>query len=79
MESGSEKQSLLRASHPRTPDVNGRNFFENYLRPCIAEFIGTTMFVFIGSMTQQNELLLAMAIGSGLAYAMLVSSFGRLR
>lgn len=76
MATSNEKQPLL--ERKATKENNGR-VFTTYIRPCIAEFIGTTMFVFFGSMTQQNDLLLAMGVGSGLAYAALVSSFGRLR
>ena len=75
MATSNEKQPLLER---KTTKENGR-LFTTYVRPCIAAFIGTTLFVFFGSMTQQNDLLLAMGVGSGLAYAALVSSIGRLR
>lgn len=59
--------------------VERSSFYETYMQPCIAEFLGTTFFVFIGTMSQQNELLLGIAIAHGLSIALLIYSFGKIR
>ena len=53
--------------------------FDHMIRPAIAEFIGTAMLVFIGTLAQQNDMFLAVGIATGLGYAMLVFSFGQFR
>ena len=55
------------------------NLYERRIQPCLVEFFGTAMFVYAGTMTQQNELLLANAIGHGLTIAMLILAMGKVR
>ena len=54
-------------------------FFEKFIQPCLAEFLGTTLFVYIGTMSTQDELVLATAIAHGLTMALLIYGIGSIR
>ncbi len=51
------------------------------IRACVAEFIGVTLFVFIGSMSiyGENSTLIQIAAAHGLAIAVLVAACARVR
>ncbi|XP_078612165.1 aquaporin-8-like [Branchiostoma floridae x Branchiostoma japonicum] len=59
------------------------NAYETYVMPCIAEFVGLVIFVFIGTMvtgytTAGNTWLLAIALAHGLTIALLIVSIGHI-
>ena len=75
-----ERAPLLEKNHGDQPTkTSSLSVFHGLVRPAIAEFIGTAMLVFIGTLSRQNELFLAVGISTGLGYAMLVFSFGQFR
>ncbi|KAK3582695.1 hypothetical protein CHS0354_013045 [Potamilus streckersoni] len=52
--------------------------YETTIRPIFAEFVGVCLFVFIGCMASQNELLTAVALAHGLTIALLIIGVGPL-
>lgn len=46
------------------------------IRPCLAEFIGVAIFVFIGCLSVQDKNPIAIAVAHGLAIVVLVALFG---
>ncbi|RUS76318.1 hypothetical protein EGW08_015925 [Elysia chlorotica] len=54
-------------------------FFEQTIRPCLGEFFGVTLFVFIGTMSVSGAGgLLGVAVAHGLMIALLVSALGNI-
>ncbi|XP_012935620.1 aquaporin-8 isoform X1 [Aplysia californica] len=58
----------------RTNPVSEGGFFDGLLRPCLAELVGVTLFVFIGTMSVNGNDTLGIALAHGLAIALLVMS-----
>ena len=59
--------------------AEGPAFFNEYIRPCFAEFCGTTIFVFVGTMSSQSGNVLPIALAHGLAIFLLVTVYGHIR
>ncbi|XP_033752227.1 aquaporin-8-like isoform X2 [Pecten maximus] len=63
---------------------NGKDYdvgpFRTYVRPVLAEFIGTTLFVFIGVMsaTQPGASLATVGLAHGLTIALLIMGLGKI-
>lgn len=55
------------------------SFYHRAIRPSLAEFIGTTVFVFVGCMAVQTNDVGSIALAHGLAIALLVTGLGRIR
>ena len=45
----------------------------------MAEFVGTTLFIFIGTMSARTDNVVAPALANGLALAALIVTFGHIR
>ena len=55
-------------------------FFEQTIRPCLGEFFGVTLFVFVGTMSVSGAGgILGIAIAHGLMIALLVAALGNVR
>ena len=52
-------------------------FFQ--VQPCLAEFIGTMMLVFVGAMVVRTDNILAIAAGHGFILAAICAAFGGIR
>jgi len=65
----SEKQSLVQVGKDELV-----GWFDNILRPCLAELVGVALFVFIGTMAVNVQNNLAIALAHGLAIVVLVMS-----
>lgn len=55
------------------------SFYHKTIRPSLAEFIGTTVFVFVGCMAVQTNDVESIALAHGLAIALLVTGLGKIR
>ena len=53
--------------------------FLTFVRPCLAEFVGTTLFVFIGCMVVQTGDIVSIGLAHGLMIALLIMAFGNIR
>lgn len=54
------------------------SFYHRAIRPSLAEFIGTTVFVFIGCMAVQTQNVGSIALAHGLAIALLITGLGKI-
>ena len=70
----SEKQSLVQVGKDELV-----GWFDNILRPCLAELVGVALFVFIGTMAVNVQNNLAIALAHGLAIVVLVMSTANIR
>ncbi|CAH1273790.1 AQP8 [Branchiostoma lanceolatum] len=64
-------------------DDQPANKYETYVMPCIAEFVGLVIFVFIGTMVTGNTAagnlwLISIALAHGLTIALLIVSIGHI-
>ena len=75
---------------PETKWYKSKQFYLNLIRRCLAEFFGTTLFVYIGvSSTRDTDTdrnydvspssVTAVALGHGLAITAMVASFAHIR
>ena len=77
-EEGEESSPLIREkSQPGQGEDT--SYYARRIQPCLVELFGTTIFVFIGTLTAQNQLLLTNAVGHGLTIATLIMAFGKIR
>lgn len=59
-----------------------RSIFESYVQPCLAELLGTTLFVFVGcsSVTGNSSPgAVQPALAHGLALTVMIAVFGEIR
>ena len=63
----------------RTLRVDSANFVESKVRPVIAEFVGVTMFVFVGTMVVQTGNIVAIGLAHGFFIALLIMGLGCIR
>ncbi|KAL3875607.1 hypothetical protein ACJMK2_033542 [Sinanodonta woodiana] len=68
--SDSETDNLINTEHSPTGG------FKTIVQPILAEFVGACVFVFIGCMASQNNLLTAVALAHGLTIALLIIGLG---
>ncbi|OWF40857.1 Aquaporin-8 [Mizuhopecten yessoensis] len=52
--------------------------FRTYVRPVLAEFVGTTLFVFIGVLSVQSGNLASIGLAHGLTIALLIMGLGKI-
>ncbi|KAK3091663.1 hypothetical protein FSP39_021648, partial [Pinctada imbricata] len=57
---------------------DNQGMYATYVRPSLAEFVGTALFVFIGCMSSQTGDPVAIGLAHGLSIALLVVSFGNI-
>ncbi|KAH9519952.1 Aquaporin-8 [Bulinus truncatus] len=74
----SEKDQLLPVNRSESITSSFSDIFEEYIRPCFAEFLGLTLFVFIGctSIYNTNGNIVGIALAHGLSIALLVIATG---
>jgi len=53
--------------------------FDTAIRPVLAEFVGTAIFVFVGCCALVSQDIVAAAMGHGLTIGLLVMGFGSIR
>lgn len=82
MEMGEVGNSLV-SSEGKKPARRPPNKFERVLQPCVAELVGTALFVFIGCVSvienEESTGRLQPALVHGLAVAVLVSCMAEIR
>ena len=60
--------------------IVSESFFEQTIRPCLGEFIGVALFVFVGTMSVSGAGgILGVAVAHGLMIALLVAALGNVR
>lgn len=60
-------------------NYNSLGAFDRLIQPCIAEFVGVLLFVFIGTMSVQDKLLMPISIAHGFTIAVLIIGMGHIR
>lgn len=82
MEMGEVGSSLVSSEHKK-PAERPPNKYERVLQPCVAELVGTALFVFIGCVSvienQESMGRLQPALVHGLAVAVMVSCMAEIR
>lgn len=64
--------------NPLVPDVHQR-LYQKLFQPALAEFVGVTLFVFVGCMAVQTGELSAVGLTHGLTIALLIMGLGNIR
>lgn len=67
-------------NHQNTPK---KSFFEHYIQPCLAEILGSTLFMFVGCVSVMGNMgingSIQPALAHGLALAIAIAIFGEIR
>lgn len=73
----SENEPLIESRvHKRTEEVDQ---METLIRPVIAEFIGVTVFVFVGTLVVQTGDIVGIGLAHGFMIALLIMGLGNIR
>ena len=77
----SERDRLLGSmgGNSSTNNAEEQPLFERVVRPVVAEFVGTTLFVFVGCCALVSGDIVAAAVGHGLTIALLIMGLGEIR
>lgn len=73
----SDTERLINRNDSEAPQSYG--FYDNVLRPVLAEFLGMTLFVFVGCCSATSGDIVGVAMGHGLTIALLVMGLGSVR
>ena len=75
----SDGEPLLLETSNKEPNHYHDDIWERTVRPVLAEFIGVTVFVFVGTMVVQNGNIVSIGLAHGLMIALLIMGLGNIR
>lgn len=74
---GTENEPLIASAVNGESDQDSQ--MENNFRPLLSEFIGVTVFVFVGTLVVQTGDIVAIGLAHGFMIALLIMGLGKIR